>query len=65
MGRKVAGDISPKKIVMSFCLDPDLAFKVKKKCNKTGLGLSVLLQEYLEKWIGKENNGKSAATPKV
>lgn len=62
MGRKFSNDTSPKKIIMSFCLSPDLAFKVKMKCNKDHVGLSMLLQKYLTEWIG-EKNGENKIEP--
>lgn len=65
MGREFAKDISPKKIIMTFCLNPDLAFKVKLKCNTDHIGLSTLLQNYLAEWTRKDSNGKPATTPKV
>jgi len=65
MGRKAANDTTPKKIIMSFCLNPDLAFKVKRKCVKDHIGLSVVLQGYLTEWIGEEIYGKPSAASKV
>ena len=50
MGRKAHNDTSPKKIIQSFCLDPDLLVRVKEKCKADKIGLSELLQEFLTEW---------------
>jgi hypothetical protein len=79
MGRKFSNDTSPRKIVMSFCLDPDLAHRVKLKCKDEELVLSNLLQTFLTEWTndeiafeketktkkGKEKHGKPATASKV
>lgn len=54
MGRKFAHDTSPKKTVMTFCLDPDLAVKVRTKCKTDGFSLSYLLQVFLLEWTNGE-----------
>jgi hypothetical protein len=51
MGRKASNDTSPKKVIQSFCLDPDLLARVKERCKNDGIGLSELLQEFLAEWV--------------
>lgn len=58
MGRKPSDTANPKKVILSFCIEPDLANKIKEKCKENGIGLSLLLQAYFTKWVEKENHGR-------